>query len=203
MTVQDHPTFLAELQRRGYTREANRMRANIGHADDQWWKAFGRTHGHRHYTVVVRLYDHTRIEGYDVERFGRWGVSFRMHMNHQTPVLCEVFKLEMTVEGMDLDGWEQRCAELYEAMARLWPRQPAQPATTPSTPCYMCGAPSTRRMTPDPDIEGVALCVNTDCSNLLSWYLLQPDMDMNQGLMHSLERERKRRHKAMGNRYTK
>lgn len=122
MRVTDIDAFKAMLQERGYKREINRSRAAIGYADDQWWKAFGHTHGNRHYTVVVRMYDHTRIEGYEPGRWSPWGVTFRMSMNHQTPVLCEYFQLEMDVKGMDLKGWEQRCAELYEAMYTLWPR---------------------------------------------------------------------------------
>lgn len=70
-------------------------------------------------------------------------------------------------------------------------------------PCYMCGAPSTKRLTPDLDIQGIPLCADAVCGDRVKLFVLQPDLEMNQALMYGLERERRKLHKEKGNRYTR
>lgn len=70
-----------------------------------------------------------------------------------------------------------------------------------NAPCYMCGAESTKRLTPDLDINGIPLCGEQVCGDLLRAFMIQPDLDMNKALMTALEGHRKRLHKEKGNTY--
>lgn len=69
--------------------------------------------------------------------------------------------------------------------------------------CYMCGRPSTKRLKPDLDMAGIPLCDTDACKDLMMAYLMMPDLEMNQGMLYDLERNRKKMHKEAGNPYSK
>jgi hypothetical protein len=123
MTLNDFTPFEALLKERGYKRETNRLA--LGHAEQQWWKGFW-TKGkeYRNYTVCFRVYEHMNYPGYDVDRFGRWGVEYRMSVNHQTDVDVELAKLDVLHDSMTVEEWERRCAVLWDGMSTAFARQP-------------------------------------------------------------------------------
>lgn len=111
--------FEAWLLARGYKREKNRV--VVKPADAEWWKAFGRVGEDRHYTIALRVYDHTPFMDQHTFKH-RYGVGFVMKINHRSPVDVEGLRLEMMADGLGVEGFEERCAELYRAMAEMWRR---------------------------------------------------------------------------------
>ena len=119
MGVDELEPFEAFLITRGYKRETNRMVVDPAH--DEWWKAFGRVGEDRHYTIALRVYDHTPHMG-EHQFKHRYGVAFVMKVNHRSPVDVEDLRLEMVAEGMTVEGFEERCAELHRVMWDMWPK---------------------------------------------------------------------------------
>lgn len=123
MTLFDLTPFEELLKERGYKRETNREA--LGHADQHWWKGFwtkGREY--RNYTVCFRVYDRNDYPGYDVERFGRWGVEYRMTVNHQTEVDVGLATLDVLHDSMTVEEWERRCAVVWKGMKEAFARLP-------------------------------------------------------------------------------
>lgn len=114
MTVGNISLFLQALELYGYKAESNRMA--MGHAAHQYWKGVNGPDGKRLYTMEVRMHDRADIEDYDVKRFGRWGVSYRLWVNHTTSADVDRLSVDVMHETMDVEEWERRCAVLWGAM---------------------------------------------------------------------------------------
>lgn len=67
--------------------------------------------------------------------------------------------------------------------------------------CYMCGSPATRRITLDLDIDGVKLCDANECASYLRMSLNEGEDD--ERIERMIQRDRKRLHKARGNKMPK
>jgi hypothetical protein len=63
--------------------------------------------------------------------------------------------------------------------------------------CFMCGNRATKRMSPDMDIYGIPLCIDSDCSQLLAFALLSDEEE--DKIEATITRFRKLRHKQANN----
>lgn len=123
MTLFDLTPFETLLKERGYKRERNQL--VLTRNEVRWWKGFW-TKGkeYRNYTVCLRVYDRMNYPGYDVDRFGRWGVEYRMTVNHQTDVDVELATLDVLHDSMPVEEWERRCAVVWNGMKEAFAKVP-------------------------------------------------------------------------------